>query len=188
MILSQPRSRSKWLSEYLSRDGVRCGHDLVLGCSSVNEFITKIKDYSGTVETSVGLGWKLWIRLLPNTSFAVLLRSMPEIAESLTRFEPGANPDWVFILSHDIVLRQFYEKVSTVHMFHFRDLGDPDERRRVCEFAGIEFDEHWDREMNRRNIQVNSKERLAQIYANVDNTRAFVADMAKQTALIRRDR
>lgn len=183
MILAQPRSRSKWLSEYLTRENVKCGHDLVLGCSSVDEFVYKLSSVDGTVETGIGLGWRLWLRLFPYVRFGILLRPVADIAESFEKL--GTDPDWAFLLSQDIVLRQFYKTISTSKMFWFDHLNDVETRRRACQLAGLSFDENWDKKLATKNIQLDMVERFKQINDHIDKTRSFINDMAKRTVMLR---
>ena len=65
LILSLPRSRSKWLSCFLSPPGRDCGHDLIVGCGSLADFSKALALRVGSCETGAMVGWKLVRQVMP---------------------------------------------------------------------------------------------------------------------------
>ncbi len=63
IVLSLPRSRSTWLSLFLSHEA-QIGHDIGADCSSVAEFMSSIG--AGTCETGAAFAWPLIKRLSPD--------------------------------------------------------------------------------------------------------------------------
>ena len=60
IVLSLPRSRSAWISAFLSYGGRKCGHDLAPTCGTMAEFVAMFGGggYAGTAETGAVVGWK----------------------------------------------------------------------------------------------------------------------------------
>lgn len=86
VIFSLPRSRSTWLSVFLSRPGALCGHDLGMTIASPDEFTTRLRgEYAGTCETGASFAWRLIRQQMPEARFAVVLRDPAEVVTSLAR-------------------------------------------------------------------------------------------------------
>lgn len=88
IIFSLPRSRSFWLSRFLSGDGsnLPCGHDIGAMVESLPDAKEAlIGALCGTVETGAAGAWR-WLRKnLPEARFVVVRRPIEEVEESLTR-------------------------------------------------------------------------------------------------------
>lgn len=81
-ILALPRSRTKWLSEFLTCRSVRCHHERIAQCQSIDELDTLGHD--GTADT---VGLPLWRQLYARYPFAryVLVRRDPDAVDASLR-------------------------------------------------------------------------------------------------------
>src|SRR4029079_9933596 len=71
VIFSMPRSRSFWLSRFLSYGPWQCGHDEARHCRSLDDVTSWLSQpFTGTVETAAAPFW----RLLPEGGRVVTLR------------------------------------------------------------------------------------------------------------------
>lgn len=173
MILANPRSRTKWLSEYLG-----CGHDLALGCGSVDELVDRVHSVVGTVETSVALGWRLWRELFPSSRFVIVHRVPFEVAESFERL--CLAPDWMFIHLQDRALWQCAEEDRNTILVSFESLASRESREVLCDWIGVPWDEERDKGFSDSNIQVDWAVRRSIVESNRDNTLAFTNDLARR--------
>lgn len=172
MILANPRSRTRWLSEYLE-----CGHDLVLGCRSVNDFADKLRDVRGTVETSVAVGWPIWRDLFPKARFAIIHRAPYSVGDSFLRL--GFAPDWMFIYQQDIALWTL-NGVEHCLLVSFERLNWIESRETLCDWLGVSFNHRRDERFANEWIEVDAKKRKAQVEANRENFTAFNGDLARR--------
>ena len=84
VIMSLPRSRSKWLSELLSFAGHRVWHDTLVECASLEEFAEQFRaGLDGCVETGAMVGWRALRKLVPELRLAVVRRPVEQVYESL---------------------------------------------------------------------------------------------------------
>ena len=169
MVLANPRSRTKWLSEYLG-----CGHDLMLGCKSFDEFVAKLRNTNGTVETSVAIGYPLWRSLFPYAKFVVIHRMPLEVGESFSRL--GFEPDWMFIYNQDRALWELAETDKKTMLFTFESLNKLDIRSNLCDWVGVKGNE----KIVGDNIQVDFQSRLEEVKAHQSNIACFYSNLAKK--------
>ena len=168
------------MSEYLSYDGVRVGHDLMLGCSSVREFEDKLDSYDGSVETSVALGYKLWQHRFPRARIIIVHRTTYSVARSFEQL--GLRPDWLFLYQQDKALSELMSTPGTVWL-SYESLSTVRGRSQLCDATGTMFNLLRDREFAETNIQIDVPERLKQLSENVDTIVAFNADLGRELVL-----
>ena len=88
VVLALPRSRTTWLSRFLSYGDFHCGHDqarYVRGMEDVRAWLSQ--DCMGTVETEVARWWRLIRAIRPDTRIAVIRRPVAEVVESALRLD-----------------------------------------------------------------------------------------------------
>lgn len=78
IVFTLPRSRSAWLSHLLA-----CGHDTALDSSSTADFLNRVDQKGGTVETGAIIGAKVIREMRPDIKMAVIKRSASEVLSSL---------------------------------------------------------------------------------------------------------
>lgn len=88
LIFTLPRSRSFWLSRFLSGDGAiaPCGHDI----GAVLDTLADVRNtldgpLAGTVETGSAMGWRWLRKTFPEAQFVVVRRPIDQVAASLER-------------------------------------------------------------------------------------------------------
>jgi hypothetical protein len=177
MILAQPRSRTKWLAEYLSSYGARVEHDAALGCSSVDEYVSKISNLDGTVETSAALGYRLWQDAFPRARFIVVHRTVLNVARSIEQL--GLVPDWSFLYLQELMLGKFINQYKSI-FFTFEGLSKFENRRRLCDFTTGCFDREHDELFASKNIQIDILARMKFLEENKACFTSFHNDVAKR--------
>jgi hypothetical protein len=88
-----PRSRSRWLSRYLSYGGWHCGHDEERHCRSLDDVRSWLaQPCTGTIETAGAAFWRLLQQMRPDVRVVVVRRPVPAVVDSLERlgFERAA--------------------------------------------------------------------------------------------------
>src|ERR1700739_4123082 len=83
IIFSLPRSRSFWLSKFLSFGEPRVGHDLAIRCASIEDFVEQLAQVDGTIETGAVLGWRGVRKVLPKARLLVRRRPLVQVGRSL---------------------------------------------------------------------------------------------------------
>ena len=53
LILGLPRSRTAWLANFMTSDGIQCSHEGLNGCKSLDEYKAKFKPNSGDSNTGL---------------------------------------------------------------------------------------------------------------------------------------
>lgn len=89
IILGMPRSRTYWLSRFLSYGSWHCGHDELQHCRSLDDVRSWFAQPDiGTVETAAAPFW----RLLPKDAKVVTVRRpIEEVLDSVMRVLPGSD-------------------------------------------------------------------------------------------------
>lgn len=182
LVLSLPRSRSKWLSTFLSYGGREVGHDLAANCGSIAEFQQVLAKHSGSCETGAMLGWKLLLAQKDAPKVVLIRRSVGEVLDSFAKFG-------IFPLEEEMYLRdamlEAASKVPGVTSFSFEDLDS----REAClwlfeKLLGTDFDDDWWEGLRHQNIQVNMGERLLLLHRNFPRLEALKAEIIAATAAL----
>lgn len=91
IIFALPRSRTAWLSHFLSYGEWLCGHDEarhMRGFDDVKAWLSQ--PCTGTIETSTAPWWRLLEGIAPTARVVVIRRPVAEVVESLMRI-PGCQ-------------------------------------------------------------------------------------------------
>ena len=155
------------------------GHDLAIGCSSVEEFLARLDGVEGSVETGAVLGWRLLKKLRPSMRQIVISRPFREILRSLDR--AGFPYDRNELIERQALLDMAKSNASMA--MTFEQLEDREERRILWEYLiDSEWDEEWDRRVSETKIEVEPKTRLALLAANRARTEELKRDLAQLLA------
>ena len=161
IVYSLPRSRSAWVSRFLSYGRKRCGHDLATQCATMKEFTTLFDgEYAGTAETGAIIGWRAIRRLLPAARIVVIRRPVQEVYDSLARFGLGSPA-----LMNELIQRAaMLDQISQLHgvkSFSFAQLNTLTACQELFECClGIPLDWEWWEGLVSVNIQVDVAERI----------------------------
>ena len=177
IVFSLPRSRSAWVSRFLSYDGKRCGHDIATQCGTMQEFAERLNDDCvGTAETGAVIGWRAIRRVLPDVRIAVIRRPVQDVYNSLARFGLGSSVLLDELSERDAMLDQV-ARLPGVRSFSFADLNGISACQELFEFClGVPFDWEWWEGLANVNIQVDVAARLKYITENRDRIEALKRD------------
>lgn len=161
-ILTLPRSRSKWLSVFLSYPGrAPCGHDLAVECSTIADFLNAVSLRSGTVETGAVLGWHRLVERFPRSFFAAVHRPVREVHDSLKK--AGVETSYAELTRRAKLLEDF-STYPGVMSCSFSELDNP----KICaslfeRCLGRAFDPTWHAKLAGENIQIDLAARVARL-------------------------
>ena len=166
IVFSLPRSRSFWLSNFLTVRGKICGHDEMVNCGSIAEAVEVFNDLRGSCETGAVLGWKLIRKLWPELKIVVVFRPLGEVVESL-----GKKMTITKEIEEDLYLKSLMlmnvAKLPGVMVTTFEALRDQGICKDVFEFCNEDtFSPIRWRLMEGVNIQVDFDERIGRLGRN----------------------
>ncbi len=180
IVLSLPRSRSAWITAFLSYGGRKCGHDLATQCESVADFAAMLRgEYAGTAETGAVVGWRAIRALMPEAKIAVVRRPVQEVHNSLARFGLGGKLLMDELRERDAMLEQV-AAVPGVRSFTFDDLEGINACQQLFEHClGEPFEWEWWESLANVNVQVDVRDRLKYLVDNKTKIDALKADAAR---------
>lgn len=181
VVFSLPRSRSAWLSLFLSYAGREVGHDIGPDCASVGQFMAKIGD--GTCETGAIFAWPLIRRLRPDLKLAIVRRDPHEVTESLERF--GVHDQLIEMQRRSDFLEDLSAQRGVVTV-DYEDVSHASGCKRLFEHClDEEFDLGWWRRFDPINIQVDMDKQIAKLVNNRARIEALKAEVEASLALAR---
>ncbi len=186
IIYGLPRSRTYWLSRFLSYRDWNCGHDElrhVRSMEDVKAWFTQ--PCTGTVETGAAPWWRL---VPPRARVVTVRRPVSEVVDSLARlgFDPAVMTPLMTKL--DRKLDQIEHRVPGVLSVRFRDLGNEGTCRELFEYClPYPHDPRWWDELSRVNLQTSMSGlvRYYQAYQSQLNKLAKIARHQIITAMAR---
>lgn len=181
VVFALPRSRTAWLSRFLSYGEWTCGHEELRHMRSLDDVKSWLSQpCTGTVETSAAPFWRL---LPPGMKVVTVRRSVDEVVASLARlgFDPGAMLPLMRRL--DAKLNQIEAREPNVVSVRSQDLDN----EAVC--AGLfehclpyRHDTAWWARWAPVNVQCDMRAMVRYAFAYQRQT-ANLADAAKQQCL-----
>jgi hypothetical protein len=90
IVYALPRSRTKWLSRFLTYGGWTCWHDVAVGMRSmadVDRFFARPN--TGTAETGAAPGWMLLAQRFPDMRVVVVRRPVDDVLASHVKVLEG---------------------------------------------------------------------------------------------------
>ncbi len=157
IIYCLPRSRSFWISRYLSYADWVCGHDEVRHARSLDDVKAWFTQPTiGTVETAGAPWWRLIQNYQPDIRAVVIRRPVPDVVKSLTRYglDPAAMTRIMTRLDHK--LDQIEHRVPNVLSVAFDDLNSEQTCARLFEHCvPYKHDPAWFEIMAPLNLQIN---------------------------------
>ena len=167
VILALPRSRTKWLSQFLAPPGRSCLHDLAVACTSIQDFVTPfMRGLNGTVETGAVEGWSSLMAAFPKAKFVVVRRPVEEVLTSLAKF--GISNQEVDMLRRARLL-DHVSSLPGVHTVTFKSL----EKEATCAWLYehcLELPHNsarW-KALDAVNVQIDMQERIAKLAWNAE--------------------
>lgn len=157
IILALPRSRTKWLSSYLSCFDWYCGHDELRhmrGLDDVRSWLSQPK--TGTVETLAAPWWRLIMKYRPDIRVIVIRRPVEEVVNSLMAMGHFADRALVTATMRklDAKLSQIEKRIKGAVSIPFRELARQDICSALFEYClGVKEPEGRWAQFDRANIQ-----------------------------------
>lgn len=150
IVYALPRSRTFWLSKFLSHGGWHVAHDEICRLRSLDDARAWFSQpLTGTVETAAAPWW----RLVPSDVRTVIVRRpVADVVASLLRlgFDPAVEP---LMRRLDAKLRQIETRVPCLSV-KFDELATEDGCRRVWEYClSHAFDREWWQRVSALNLQ-----------------------------------
>jgi len=156
VIFGLPRSRTKWLSSFLSHENHVCHHDLTAEVSSLSELRDKLSvPGNGTSETSLAHGWPMLLSWFPNMKIVVIRRDVNDVMTSLEKCGLKIPLEEIQYRNDRLDEISALPRVMTV------DFNDIDKMSRKILFHchGYHVDDLWVKSHD-ANIQIDIPERL----------------------------
>lgn len=157
VVFSMPRSRSAWLSAFLTYGEWQCGHDELRHVRSLDDVRSWLSmPCTGTVETAAAPFWRLLREIRPDTRVVVILRPIPEIVHSFQRLGAPFDADALAktLRRLEAKLWQIAERWPDAKAFTFRDLGNEEVCREIFEHClPYRHDPQWFARVSAVNIQ-----------------------------------
>jgi hypothetical protein len=180
IIYALPRSRTAWLSIFLSYKDWVCGHELAMHMRSMAQVKSVFsRPNTGTAETGAAYGRPLIKHVMPNIKEVIVLRPVEEVIESLMKIDlsgVGYYPPEALrkvIEYGDRVLRKIAQEKNVLTV-NFADLERKETCAKIFEHClPYPFDKVWWESLRRENIQIDSRELLRYRLANRPAIDAF---------------
>lgn len=158
VIFALPRSRTTWLSKFLSYGDYFCGHDEVIKMRQIEDVQSWFaQPMTGTVETSASAFWRLALHLQPDLKFVVIRRDPVEAAESAFKAGFGANLDVLIKIFKylDHKLGQIERRTGCLSI-KYENLRDEVTCKTLFEHVlPYKHDTEWWNRLDKTNIQTN---------------------------------
>ncbi len=137
VVLALPRSRTAWLSRFLTYGDWICGHEELRHMRSLDDIQAWFSQPCiGTAETAAAPWWRMIERFAPGARILVVRRHFDDVIDSLMRI-PGVPFDRRVLETKigrlDRKLDQIEGRIPGVISVRFEDLGDEDVCARIFE-------------------------------------------------------
>lgn len=170
LILALPRSRTFWLSKFLTYGEWTCAHDEAIRARGINDIRSWLSlPFTGSAETAAAPFWRLALDIRPDLKIVTIRRRPEESIDSLLRtgipFDRAALERVVFKTNRR--LDEIESNVSEVLSIPFESLAE----ERVCaglfeHCLGLPHDHARWEQFDRVNLQVNLAAELRYIRAH----------------------
>lgn len=182
IVMGMPRSRTAWLSKFLTYKPWVCGHDQIRYLRSLDDIVCWFKQpYIGTAETGAAPYWRLIQRYAPDARVLVVRRPVLEVMDSVKKQGVGGL-DYPAILRNlirlDAKLNQAEMRLPNAISINYDELTDPGICRIVFEHClGMPFNLQWWQYWNAINVQVDFDATIRYVWAHMEQLQrlAFTA-------------
>lgn len=191
LVLAQPRSRTAWLSHFLTYGQWHCGHEEARHLRSLEDAQSWLNmPFTGSAETAVAPHWRTLIKLRPDVKIVTIRRPIQESVDSFNRLPFAWDQEFLKrrISSIDTKLDQIKARLSGVMEVNFHDLTNEAVCARIFEHClELPHDSaRWNR-LQGMNIQCDMGHISRYVQGNLKALQR-TSWLAKQDALIDLDR
>lgn len=170
IVLALPRSRTTWLSKFLSYGDWECGHDQIRYMRSLDDVKSWLSlPNTGTCETGATSFWRLLLKYRPDIRVVTIRRPVEEVVESLTKVGVADSPELRRSMARlDSKLDQIEGRLPNVKSVKFSDLATEQTCAEVFEFClPYRHDHQWWEAFHAMNIQTNFPALMRYVHAHV---------------------
>lgn len=192
IIHALPRSRTAWLSKFLTYKDHLCGHEVAMTFKQPEDYKKYFTGKTGASETGAAQGWWLIQHSVPDIRTVVVLRPVEEVVDSMMQVDVTgvAVYDRELLEKHmkygHRVLQRISER-SDVLTVTFDSLKKLETCSSIFEHClPYKFDLKWWASLKNQNIQVNVKDTLRYYYKHKDEIDEFKRMCKKELIHLRR--
>ena len=151
VIMGLPRSRTTWLSKFLTYGGVYCGHDELQHMRNLADVRSWLSQpMTGTTETMAASYWRLLARMAPEANVVIVRRPVEEVVDDIMSIELfGSGQFDRELLTKamqrlEFKLNQASKRLNNVLDVNFSDLTKEATCRKIFEHClPFEWDTAW---------------------------------------------
>jgi GNAT superfamily N-acetyltransferase len=159
IIFGMARSRTTWLSRFLSYGDWHCGHDEIVHIRNLADVQSWFRQpNTGTVETAAAPWWRMVRKISPDARVAVVLRPVQESVDSFMRLGLPFDRDLLTteLRRQDRKLEQIARRWPGAMVVSYSDLDSEAVCAAIFEHClPYKHDHGWWEHVSRQNIQVN---------------------------------
>ena len=186
LVLAQPRSRTAWLSHFLTYGPWHCGHEEARHLRTLEDAQAWLSmPFTGSADTAVAPHWRTLIKLRPDVKIVTIRRPVEESIASFNRLPFNWDQEFLKrrIGSIDRKLDQIKARVADVLEVQFHDLVREDVCASIFERClGVPHDSaRWNR-LQGMNIQCDMRHISSYVTAHSAQIRKF-SDHVRQDAI-----
>jgi hypothetical protein len=175
IVYALPRSRTKWLSEFLSYGNVKCLHEITMHAHTL-ETLQSIMGLQniGICDTGLVEFCKQIASSSQNANVLVIRRDVKDVAQSLLKFGIEAEGT----LNKLNTFLDMAEKLPRAITINYSDLDNETSCKRAFEHClGVAFDsDHWE-QLRHKNIQVDMQQFIEEFAANYNGIENLKKEM-----------
>lgn len=159
LVMALPRSRTAWLSKFLTYGPWICGHDQARYFRSLEDIKSWFaQPFIGSAETLSPNYWRLIPRFIPEARILIVRRPVTEVLESVLKLGVVGieGPKLLESLRKmDAKLDQAEQRLDNCISINFDELADPEIAQIAFEHCtGLPFNTAWWDHWSRINVQV----------------------------------
>jgi hypothetical protein len=177
VIFALPRSRTAWLSKFLSYRDWTCGHEQIRYFRNLDDIKSWLaKEKTGTVETAGASFWRLLQKYRPDARVAVIWRPVDEVVDSLMR--TGVRFDKAVLTEAmkrgEAKLEQVAARWPDCLWIKYHHMGSAHTCRKIFSHClPYQWDREWWLEHAEENIQVSLPAFMRYVDANIKQINAL---------------
>lgn len=122
-ITGLPRSRTAWLANFLTYDGVLCGHELMFGMTTAT-FVDELKHWSGSAETLLLARWREIDDQLKDAPIIIIRRAPKDVMASLRQLKLPIADLGIALTWMQSLLEDFAAQHPNALNFSFSELNN----------------------------------------------------------------
>ena len=180
IVYALPRSRTAWLSQFLSYGGWTCHHEAAIKMRSISDVKQLFgAPTTGTVETAAAPGWKILHHHVPGLRAVVVRRPVDEVVRSMMAVQTEGVVTYDEgklrrgMIYGDRMLAQITEQPGVLSV-NYDELNDRSVCARIFEHCLLQpMPDSWWNRLRMQNIQVSVADVFRYYWAHENEVRQF---------------